>query len=114
MSTATLKPSRRGATPRAAKVIKARDATECRALIELPNIGPAMVADFALLGIHEPSQLKVQDGFALYQRLCHLTQQRQDPCVLDTFIAAVDFMRGAPAQPWWRYTAQRKIEYPDI
>ena len=102
---------RPGAKP---KVVKARHADECRALIELPNIGPAMVADFALLGVHEPAQLREQDAFALYQRLCHLTQQRHDPCVLDTFIAAVDFMRGAPARPWWHYTAQRKVTHPDV
>ena len=28
--------------------------------------------------------------------------------MLDTFMAVVDFMRGAPAAPWWAYTAQRK------
>jgi hypothetical protein len=35
----------------------------------------------------------------LYQKLCAATGQRQDPCVLDTFMAATDFMRGAPAAP---------------
>jgi len=100
--------------PRPPKVVKARDASECQALIQLPNIGPAMVADFALLGILAPAQLREQDGFALYQRLCRLTEQRHDPCVLDTFIAAVDFMQGAPARPWWYYTPQRKIDHPDV
>ena len=28
--------------------------------------------------------------------------------MLDTFMAASDFMRGAPPAPWWSYTAQRK------
>jgi hypothetical protein len=28
--------------------------------------------------------------------------------VLDTFIAAVRFMEGAPPHPWWHYTAERK------
>jgi hypothetical protein len=31
--------------------------------------------------------------------------------VLDTFIAACEFMRGAPPTPWWHYTAQRKRRY---
>jgi hypothetical protein len=31
--------------------------------------------------------------------------------VLDTFIAAADFMRGADARPWWAYTAARKARY---
>jgi pathogenicity locus Cdd1 protein len=28
--------------------------------------------------------------------------------VLDTFIAAVRYMEGAPKRPWWHYTAERK------
>ena len=47
----------------------------------------------------------------LYQALCRATGQRQDPCVLDTFMAATDFMRGAPARPWWAYTAERKQRF---
>jgi hypothetical protein len=31
--------------------------------------------------------------------------------VLDTFMAAVDFMNGVAAAPWWAYTAQRKALY---
>jgi hypothetical protein len=40
--------------------------------------------------------------------LCRLTKRRHDPCLLDTFIAAVRFMGGEPARPWWAYTAGRK------
>jgi hypothetical protein len=36
--------------------------------------------------------------------------QRHDPCLLDTFIAAVRYMEGGPKKPWWEYTAQRKRE----
>ena len=39
---------------------------------------------------------------------------RQDPCVLDTFMAATDFMRGAQPTPWWHYTAQRKQTYGPV
>jgi hypothetical protein len=28
--------------------------------------------------------------------------------VLDVFLSAVRFMEGAPARPWWHYTAERK------
>jgi hypothetical protein len=34
--------------------------------------------------------------------------------VLDTFMAATDFMRGAPAAPWWSYTAQRKALFGPV
>ena len=87
---------------------KARTAEECTALQQLPNVGPAMAADLRLLGIETPAQLRGRDGLQLYQRLCALTGQRHDPCVLDTLLAVVDFMHGAPPAPWWAYTARRK------
>ncbi len=93
---------------------KAATAADCQALQQIPNIGSAMVADFALLGIHRPEELVGADALALYQRLCQTTHQRHDPCVLDTFMAAVDFMNGGPARDWWSFTAQRKLLYPDV
>jgi len=93
---------------------KARNAAECHALEQIPNIGRSLAADLRLLGIDHPYQLTGRDAFVLYLSLCEKTGQRQDPCVLDTFLAATDFMRGAPATPWWRYTAQRKLLYPDL
>jgi hypothetical protein len=44
----------------------------------------------------------------MYEELCRKTNQRHDPCLLDVFISAVRFMAGAPARPWWAYTAERK------
>lgn len=70
-----------------------------------------MAADFKLLGLTDPSDLKGNDPFALYKRLCALTGSVQDPCVLDTYMAAIDFMNGAPARPWWHYTPERKKRY---
>jgi hypothetical protein len=87
---------------------KAETPADCLSLEQLPNIGPTLAANLRLIGIREPADLRGKDAFVLYQRLCAATGQRQDPCVLDTFMAAVDFMRGAPAAPWWSYTAQRK------
>jgi len=77
-------------------------------LTDIPNIGPAMARDLTLLGIEQPEQLRGRDPYRLYDDLCRITGQRQDPCVLDVFIAAVRFMEGAPARPWWHYTAERK------
>jgi Pathogenicity locus len=96
------------------KANKASNASEVKRFTDIPNIGPAMAKDFALLGIKAPAELAKHDAFALYTRLCKLTKTRHDPCVLDTFIAAVDFMQGAPATPWWHYTSQRKRVYPSI
>nr|WP_259372047.1 helix-hairpin-helix domain-containing protein [Caldimonas mangrovi] len=77
----------------------------------IPNIGSALADDLQLIGIQAPRDLIGRDAFVLYQELCAKTGQRHDPCVLDTFMAAIDFMRGAPAAPWWHYTAQRKLLY---
>jgi hypothetical protein len=75
---------------------------------QIPNVGPRIAGDFRLLRVEHPHQLAGQDPYALYDRLNVLTGTRQDPCVLDTFIAAVRYMEGAPKTPWWRYTAERK------
>jgi hypothetical protein len=100
--------------PKALKPLKARSAAECEQLEQLPNIGPSLAADLRLLGVHHPSELAAQDAYQLYQSLCTRTGKRQDPCVLDTFMAATDFMRGAEGRPWWTYTAQRKAVYGTV
>jgi hypothetical protein len=92
----------------AIKSPKAASAEACLTLEQLPNVGPAMAADLRLLGIHAPQALVGRDGLQLYRELCHVTGQRHDPCVLDTLLAVVDFMHGAPPAPWWAYTQQRK------
>ena len=97
--------------PRALPPRKARQAHECERLEQLPNIGPSLAADLRLLGIQHPRELAQFDALTLYRALCERTGQRQDPCVLDTFLAACDFMRGAPARTWWSYTAERKARY---
>jgi len=93
---------------------KARHHEDCTVLEQIPNVGAAMAADLRLLGIQQPRQLRGRDAFVLYQQLCAITEQRHDPCVLDTLMAAVDFMRGAPPKPWWHYTAERKLVYGQI
>jgi hypothetical protein len=82
--------------------------SEFTKLEQLPNVGPAVAADFKLLGVTRPQDLIGRDPYALYDELCRVTKQRHDPCLLDTFIAAVRFMGGEPAKPWWSYTTERK------
>jgi len=105
---------RGAATGRRLAMAKARCAAECLELRQLPNVGPAMVGDFHLLGIRHPQQLIGADALALYQALCNATSQRHDPCVLDTFMAVVDFMGGAEPRPWFAYTAERKKRHPTL
>ena len=87
---------------------KATHAAQCLRLEQLPNIGPALATDLRAIGIDEPAQLARRDAFEPYLALCRHSGKRLDPCVLDTFMAAVDFMSGAPPAPWWTYTARRK------
>jgi len=100
--------------PRALPPRKARTAAECERLEQLPNIGPSIAADLRSIGVQHPAELAQSDAFHLYQQLCRASGRRQDPCVLDTFIAAVDFMRGAEPRPWWAYTAARKAQYGTV
>ena len=82
--------------------------------IASPNVGEAMKRDFERMGFEQPSELAKQDAFALYQRMCKVSGVRQDPCVLDTYLAVVDFMNGGKPRPWWDFTKKRKQLYPDI
>jgi hypothetical protein len=81
---------------------------------DLPNVGPAMAKDFVRLGYNAPTELVGADPLALYQALCLATGARHDPCVLDTFMSVTDFLAGAPPQPWWHYTDERKRRYGQL
>ena len=84
------------------------DRMRIAALEDIPNVGPSIAGDLRQLGIRAPRELAGRDPYALYEALNRATGTRHDPCLLDTFIAAVRFMEGAPARPWWKYTAERK------
>ncbi len=107
-------PPARRAPRRLIKSPKAQGAQDCQTLEQLPNVGPAMAGDLRALGLHHPGQLAGQDAYALFRALERHSGRRQDPCVLDTFLAVVDFMNGAPARPWWSYTAQRKRDFGEL
>jgi hypothetical protein len=86
--------------------------TTQRQLADLISIGPAMLRDFDQLGVRSVAQLAKQDPKKMYARLERLTGQRVDPCVLDTFCAAVAQARNPrlPAEQcqWWYYSRKRK------
>lgn len=93
---------------------KARRAEDCERLEQLPNIGASLAADLRSIGITSPRQLANCDAMALYRALCQRSGKRQDPCVLDTFMAITDFMRGAAPAPWWTYTPLRKQQFGSV
>lgn len=85
---------------------------EKRRFRDLVSVGPKMERDFEKLGIANVPQLARQDPDRMYEKLCSLTGQRQDPCVLDVFRAAVAQARDPrlPAErcQWWYWSRQRK------
>lgn len=80
--------------------MKAKHADQAKRLEEIPNIGKAIAEDRRRLGISRSEQLKNNDDFTLYNKLNAVTGERHDPCVADTFLAAVDFMNGGKPLPW--------------
>ena len=88
--------------------MKAKKPSEASQLEDIPNIGPAIAKDLRSIGIHRPKQLKGKDGIKLYQKLNKISGVRHDPCVADTFMATVDFMKTGKAKPWWAFTSKRK------
>ncbi|MGB3327954.1 MAG: DUF4332 domain-containing protein, partial [Thermomicrobiales bacterium] len=68
--------------------------TIAQSLQRLPNIGPAMASDLMRLGITSADELATRDPDDLYVELGRLDGITHDPCVLDTFMAAVDAARG--------------------
>ncbi|MGC2285471.1 MAG: helix-hairpin-helix domain-containing protein [Candidatus Acidiferrum sp.] len=87
-----------------------------RKLGDLISIGPAMLRDFELLGIRSVAQLARQDPQQMYKKMERATGRRQDPCVLDTFCAAVAQARNPrlPAEKcqwwWWSRTRKKRAE----
>jgi len=58
-------------------------------LQKLPAIGPTYGSDVRRLGVRSVKDLARRDPERLYARLCEMTGERQDPCVLYTFRCAV-------------------------
>jgi pathogenicity locus Cdd1 protein len=77
-------------------------------LTAMPNVGPTVARKLSSLGIHRPEDLRGQNAEALFDRLCALDGRPHDPCLLDTFTAAVAFADGGPARPWWEFSRERK------
>ena len=78
---------------------------------QIINVGPATSELLVRMRITTPQALIGQDPLKLYRQACKLDQEFYDPCVLDVFMATVDYMNGNPPQTWWSYTSKRKQRY---
>jgi Pathogenicity locus len=89
-----------------------------RRLKDLVSIGPAMLRDFELLGVHSVAELARQRPQQMYARLNRVSGQRQDPCILDVFRAAVAQARNPrlPAEQcqWWYWSRRRKQRSKEV
>ena len=75
-------------------------------------MGPAIERDLKSIGVHDVDQLARRNPERLYRELERTTGKKQDPCVLDTFRAAVAqaLDPNLPAEKcvWWYYSRLRK------
>jgi hypothetical protein len=78
-----------------------------KTLTTIPNVGPAIARRLLRLGIEAPGDLRGRDPEELFQRICALDGRQEDPCLLDTFTAAVAYADGEAARPWWHYSRER-------
>lgn len=99
-----------GRTPRGAPA-KGFDVLQQQTFVQLqtlPNVGPATARDFLRLGIASVDDLSRRDPKELYDRISALDGVRHDPCVLDTYAAAIHAARTGEAIPWHRFSDWRK------
>jgi hypothetical protein len=78
------------------------------ALTAIPNVGPKIARTLLALDVHGLDDLRGRDPDELFERLCAMDGRRHDPCLLDTFAAAVEYADGRPPRPWWELSRERK------
>jgi nucleotidyltransferase/DNA polymerase involved in DNA repair len=83
-----------------------------RRLRDLWSVGPNIERDLQSLGVHTVAQLARRSPERLYRQLERTTGKKQDPCVLDTFRAAVAqaLDPDLPTEKcvWWYWSQLRK------
>ncbi len=92
---------------------KAPTAADARRLEDIPNIGKSLAADLRSVDVHTPADAKTMHPRTAYELLRGPMGRRHDPCVLDTFLAAHEFMNGGEVKPWWAFTERRKAMLKD-
>ena len=78
---------------------------------QIINVGPATTRDLKRMGFKQPRNLIGQTPIEMYRQVCKIDQTFHDPCVLDVFMATVDYMNGNRPRQWWNYTRQRKKQF---
>jgi hypothetical protein len=73
----------------------------------IPGVGPAVSGALRRLGYTDVASLRGADPLEMYNRYCHLTGEREDPCVLYVFRCATYFAEEESPDPellkWWNW-----------
>ncbi len=77
-------------------------------LTQIPNVGPAIAGKLARIGVERAADLRGRDGEQLFAELCAHDGHGHDPCLLDTFVAAVAYVNDGDDRPWWAFSRERK------
>jgi hypothetical protein len=83
-------------------------------LTAIPNVGPKIARKLLALDVRGLDDLRGRDPDELFERLCSIDGRRHDPCLLDTFAAAVEYADGGPPRPWWELSRERKARAAEI
>ncbi|MBP6037828.1 MAG: mitomycin resistance protein [Candidatus Saccharimonas sp.] len=68
-------------------------------LTTIPNVGEATARDLNRIGIFKVSDLKAADEVGLFETLCEIDGVKHDPCTLDVFMSAVDYVTNGTSKP---------------
>ena len=74
----------------------------------IPNVGKATAEDLVRLRVRGIEDLAGREPMDMYVAICKLDGERHDPCVIDVFMAAVEYANKGSCKPWWNYTPERK------
>jgi hypothetical protein len=74
----------------------------------IPNVGKATAEDLVRLRVRGIQPLAKRDAMTMYEQISKMDGVRHDPCVIDVFMAAVEYARTGACRPWWEYTPERK------
>jgi DNA transformation protein len=79
-------------------------------LTDLPNIGKAIAADLASIGINSASDLVDRDPLTIFNALREPMGHRHDPCIYYTLLSVQHFLIEGECLPWWKFTIQGKAD----
>ncbi len=73
----------------------------------IPGVGKSIADDLYSLGYNSPEELREESPEQMYERLCEITETKQDKCLLYVFRCAVYYASEPNPAPdllkWWNW-----------